>query len=423
MKKTFLLLLAAFVALTASAQTAREEIMANIRLSASNYIAYPEPTATLTPAPKGYKPVYISHYARHGSRWHTSTSSYTKPLKTLQKAADLGKLTPDGLKALAVLKDISRQAEGRAGELTAKGARQHRGIADRMYKNFPEVFRDGAHIDARSTVVIRCILSMMNECLQLQQHNKTLQITSDASAHDMYYMNDEYNAEVGKYAKSKAADSVVSAFYYKHVHPEALMTRLFNDPVYVKDSVNQYSLMGRLFSVASNMQSHDTELDLYYLFTPEELYQMWRYENLSWYHSLGPSALKQGMMPYYEKNLLRNILTTADSCLQLDVPGATLRFGHEVVVLPLACLMELDGAGKQYADPETLEEYWRNYKIFPMGCNIQLIFYRKKGSDDVLVKALLNEHEATLPVSSDVKPYYHWKDVREYYDQKLKAFK
>jgi hypothetical protein len=32
---------------------------------------------------------------------------------------------------------------------------------------------------------------------------------------------------------------------------------------------------------------------------------------------------------------------------------------------------------------------------------------------------LLNEREATLPVKTDVAPYYHWIDVRDYFIDKL----
>ena len=60
-----------------------------------------------------------------------------------------------------------------------------------------------------------------------------------------------------------------------------------------------------------------------------------------------------------------------------------------------------------------------------MGCNIQLVYYRpKKGkSGDILVKALLNENEATLPVHTDMFPYYRWKDVSAYFRNKLASYK
>ncbi|MEO4970249.1 histidine acid phosphatase, partial [Bacteroides uniformis] len=53
----------------------------------------------------------------------------------------------------------------------------------------------------------------------------------------------------------------------------------------------------------------------------------------------------------------------------------------------------------------------------------QFVFFRKKGSDDILVKVLLNEHEMKLPVESELAPYYHWKDVEAYYRNKLKAYR
>jgi len=129
-------------------------------------------------------------------------------------------------------------------------------------------------------------------------------------------------------------------------------------------------------------------------------------------------------MPFSQATLLENIIQTADTCVALRKPQATLRFGHEVCVMPLACLMELDNCGVVVEDMNDLDKYWQNYKIFPMGCNIQLIFYQpKKGEGDILVKALLNEREATLPITTDTPPYYKWNDLREYWSQKLNEYR
>ena len=92
--------------------------------------------------------------------------------------------------------------------------------------------------------------------------------------------------------------------------------------------------------------------------------------------------------------------------------------------MPLACLLELDNCGAVVEDMEKLDEQWRNYRIFPMACNIQLIFYRpEKGKGQILMKALLNEREVSLPVDTDTYPYYRWRDVRKYWTQKLRRFK
>ena len=126
-------------------------------------------------------------------------------------------------------------------------------------------------------------------------------------------------------------------------------------------------------------------------------------------------------MPFSQLNLLKNIIETADTVTQTQ---ATLRFGHEVCVMPLACLLELDNCGMAVEDLDELDTYLRNYRIFPMGCNIQLVFYRpKKGKDgDILVKAMLNERETYLPIETDNWPYYKWHDLRQYYLDKIAAF-
>ena len=93
------------------------------------------------------------------------------------------------------------------------------------------------------------------------------------------------------------------------------------------------------------------------------------------------------------------------------------------MVLPLACLLGLNGADLQTDDVASLEEKgWINYRIFPMASNIQMVFYRRSPADkDVLVKILLNENEATLPkaLKPVSGPYYRWSDVRKYYLNKI----
>lgn len=421
MKRFILLTVLCCFVLGLSAQTAKEEIFADIHRSAANHYAYPEPNFELTAPPAGYKPFYLSHYARHGSRYRVNPKDYSEPLRILREAEKDGVLTELGKKTLFTIDSLSRMAENRYGELTPLGARQHRGIAERMYKNFPEVFQGKAAVDARSTVVIRCILSMMAECLELQSCNPKLQIKNDASYYDMYYMNNE-DDYYRQQRRTPEVMAVKEAFRKEHLHPERLMKSLFTSQDYVKWKVDADKLMSYLFELAVIMQNHDTDIELYSLFTKEECYDLWQISNVDWYINYGPSPLTKGKMPYLEANLLENILNTADTCIVKRENSATLRFGHESCVLPLVCLLELGDYGYQTTDLNNLADAWRNYRIFPMACNVQLVFYRKKGSDDILVKVLLNEQEMKLPIESDKAPYYHWKDVEPYYRKKLTDF-
>lgn len=418
MKRFILLSFICCLTLHAFTQTAKDEIFSDIHRSASNFYAYPAPTGLVTAPPKDYEPFYLSHYGRHGSRFLSDPREYEVPLRIMREAEQYGVLTPLGKQVLCTLDSIARIAVDRYGELTPLGARQHRGIAERMYKNYPEVFHGETEVDARSTVIIRCILSMTAECLQLQSMNPKIRFKNDASYADMFYMNNE-DERFDWIRNEEEVVASIAGFRKKHLHPERLMNELFTDPDYVKWKIDGRELMSSLFKVAGNMQSHDISLDLYPVFTKEECYDLWLIENYRWYVNFGPSPLTKGKIPFVEADLLKNIFDTADTCIVKKENSATLRFGHEVCVLPLACLLELGDSGYQTDDADHVADVWRNYQLMPMACNIQFVFFRKKASNDILVKVLLNENEMKLPVESDIVPFYHWKDVESYYRNKL----
>ena len=421
MKRLLAILSVCALALSATAQTAREEIAANKYLSGSNYLDYDRqlPTKALTPAPKGYEPFYMSHYGRHGSRWLIGEGDYTNPINTLKEARTEGKLTPLGEETLKKLEEFFPTTKKRLGDLTTVGERQHHGIGRRMVEHFPELFKaKNLPIDARSTVVVRCILSMVAECEELMAANPTARIHNDVSESLQYYLNQPWEGKVRE--AGRKGDKEYNEYRLKYTHPERLMKQLFNDEQWVYNNVNAGALMRQLFEVAANMQSHDTDIELYSLFTDEEIYDQWRIRNVGWYLDYGAAPQSDAIMPFSQLNLLKNIIETADTVTQKQ---ATLRFGHEVCVMPLACLLELDNCGAQVENLDTLDNVWRNYRIFPMGCNIQLVFYRpKKGNGDILVKALLNEREARMPVATQQWPYYRWQDVRQYYLDKIARF-
>ena len=406
----------------ATAQTAHEELKANRYLSGSNYLDYDRQLSTtpLTPAPKGYEPFYMSHYGRHGSRWLIGEGDYTTPLNILRDAHEAGKLTAEGEAVLKKLEDFFPTTVKRLGELTTVGERQHHGIGSRLARNFPEIFKaKNVPIDARSTVVIRCILSMEAECEELAAANPTARIHNDVSESLQYYLNQGWSDRLRQ--ASRESRKVRNQYEQKYSHPERLMKLLFNDQQYVYDNIRASSLMRQLFEIAANMQSHDTDIELYSLFTDEETYDQWRMRNIGWYLDYAAAPQTGAIMPFSQLNLLKNIIETADTVRQTQ---ATLRFGHEVCVMPLACLLELGQCGAQVENLDTLDRVWRNYRIFPMACNIQLVFYRpKKGKKgDVLVKALLNEREMTMPGKPVSGPYYRWDDLRQYYLERINNF-
>ena len=440
MKKTIFPLFLLFFALYAAAQNAREEIKVNPYLGGDCYTAYQEPTKPLSPTPEGYEVCYFSHYGRHGSRYLIGKEAYDSPVKILQAAHDAGQLTDKGEDVLKKCIIIQNDAKGRIEELTPLGAQQHRAIARRLTERFPEIFGKENIIDAKSSTVIRCILSMANEMTELQGRNPNLNIKMDASAHDMYYMNfDDKELKKQKAPRDSEADKALKAFRKDKFDPTRVMNTLFKSEDYWKANVeNPDHFIGTyLWKVAQDQQSLELRksFSLLDIFTNDELYNLWLIKNADWYVKYGPSMLNGGTQIYTQRNLIRTIIAEAEASLsellkndnaRLSVPSAHMRFGHDVVVMPAACFMNLNGAGTAYDLDDLEKNRWYNYKIFPMASNIQIVFYRPTtpNAKDVLVKFLLNEEEANVPDLKAVKgPYYKWTDVKAYWENKLSKHK
>lgn len=408
---------------TVSAQHLKDDIKQNIRRSANSLMAYPGPQQRkLTPAPQGKQPFYISHYGRYGSHHLLQKEVFDAPYQVLDVADKAGKLTAKGQDVKRRLYKIRDDAYEELGELTLTGVRQQQMIAQRMVERFPEVFEDGTNVDARSTTVTRSILSMEQFLLQLTRMKPHLNVYHNATHRDMAFLNHQ-DRQLMKNKMDAMTQQRYNEFTKRYDKFNRLMRTLFNDMSYVKQHVDAKKLNDDLFMLASNMQNTElrNNITLYDIFTDQDLYYNWIKQNAWWYINYGSCSLNGGTQPYSQRNLLRKIINDADSCLKLKKPGVQLRFGHDVVILPLACLMDINHWGLATHRLGALgENGWNCYRIVPMAANIQLVFYRSNPDDqDVWVKVLFNEDEATLPLPDNDGPYYRWADFRSYYLKKL----
>lgn len=399
------------------AQTTKKEIYNDIYRTGSNYFAYPGPKQQkLTKAPEGYKPFYISHYGRHGSRYMSNNEYYVTAINKLDSAKLFGILSAKGQEVLEKLRIGYADAWHRDGDLSKLGARQHQQIAHRMFERFPELLSQPLKIDAKSSTSRRVMLSMFNFCQELQAMNPQLEIAMDASKHDFRWVVEDLTIKPAETPASEAYEQQRSAIFEGAHNPTRLMASLFTDVTKAETFVSGRDLMEALYNVAEDLQNvPELNIELIDVFTKDELFNMWQGYNAGWLLSTG---LVPGCTPYYEqqREVLDSIVSKADQVILKGEPTADLRFSHDSSVLPLAYLLGLKEARSGKADIPNLYKYISIDKIIPMAANIQMIFYCKEGSDDVLVKFLLNENETTLPeVKTDCAPYYHWKDLRAYY--------
>ena len=410
--KTRLLALLLLAATCAAAQPTPAQLASRPELTASIYHSYEYLPGPAAPVPDGYEPFYISHYGRHGSRYHSKEEAYAEPLAALRKADKAGALTPKGREVLAKVETLAADACKRYGDLSPRGVQEHRGIAERMFAAYPGVFStDGGRvcrIESRSTQVPRCILSMAAFNERLKELNPAIRATRDASARDLCYLANGPSLKASRGAASAVADSLTRV----RVNPDRFVKSLVTDPGCIDEPLD---LMEDLFMLAAITQdvSHLGIEPFYEIFTREELYALWECENVRRYLIMGPSARFGDPLVADAKPLLRNIVETADRVVagESDL-SASLRFGHDTYVVPLLALLRAEGA---YARVESLDDVaaaWNAHTVTPMGTNVQFIFFRNPETGDVRVRVLHNERDANLPLAGG--PYYPWKELKRY---------
>ena len=408
----------------------------------SNYYAYPTPNAKYTKAPTGYKPFYVSHYGRHGSRFDHTANDYHVLYNTLTKADSAGKLTELGKSLLERAKFLDEYAAPRAGDLTQLGVAQHQGIAKRMVKNFPEVFKNDAYIEAYASTSVRCVVSMAAFLEELRAQKPKLDIHQESGGYLMAFISPLNFGKIIEESNTPAWQKENEKLY-SHVSPARMMNAIFNDSTYVKKNIDAGDLFSKIYEIGNSLQgSPEIEFNFDDLWTDEDLAARWHAQNAWWYSVLGnnPFGKKEGLEN--ARPLLKNFIDVADKVIAADTAkadktakpakkiSATLRFGHDTVIFPFAALLQMENGtqntGIETADMENLHKVWRDYEISPMAANTQFVFYKsaKKGSP-VLVKVMQNEIEQKLPVTCDsatVKncpavPYYRWDDFRDFYNK------
>ena len=245
-----------------NAQTTKQEMFDNIEKTAGVYLAYPtEGFKPQTKAPKGYSPFYISHYGRHGSRYLISDQDYKWVIDLFESANEQKALTDLGKDVCKRLQALWPEVEGRGSDLTPLGVRQHQGIAYRMYNSFPEVFKGEKYISARSTIVLRCAMSMVAFGDKLKELNSKLKISYEASPKYMDYMN-FHTDESNRFTSDKTGPWVEEyrKFEEEKTNPDRLIKSLFSDSVFVRRNVNPHNLMWGLYWITSDMQDMETNL-------------------------------------------------------------------------------------------------------------------------------------------------------------------
>jgi len=404
--------------LSAQAQLTPGRILQNKYVVNGYNHSYETPVVEDTPAPEGFVPFYITHVGRHGSRYDLGEgANFVLVTESLQKAADI--LTPEGEEVLREVTLMKEASEGMYEMLSQRGCREHRGISARMMKRFPEVFSSSerTQVDAVSSVVQRCIVSMTNFLLEIGREHPSMEISMDTGDRYMRYLM-HWDSMGRRQQTTVRPDG--EQFLRDSLDVSRLYSALFTDTEKASGICDPYRFAKALFFCTTFTETMDMEdkVDLYRHFTLQELYILGANLSDRFYTENGNSLLYGTTTALQGKRLLRDFLEKADAAL---APGsrraADLRFSHDTAILPFCTLLGFSGMDIKVSQTEA-HRYVCMADQMPMGSNFQMVFYRSPSDSRTLVKILYNEKERLMPASlKPVQgPYYDWENLRSYLD-------
>ena len=414
MKRLILLAATAIFSLSAFAQSETpvvKYLKGDIRRAAFNTHSYEFDDVKDTPAPKGYKAFYISHYGRHGSRSDWGGPQYKKVRDLLMQAKEQNLLTPAGdslMREAALIYQLHNDMDGR---LTPRGVREHARLAERMYNRFPEVFQDGCkHLRAVSSTTPRCIVSMNGFTARLQALQPDLDMDLDTGEKFYAYIaRGENNTLIAR--TNKALADYRKTFQWDTV---AVYKTLFTDPAKAKKLIpDAYDFQNAIYDCARVSDPFEI---------PDNMFRYLPFENVVHFHELNylsaylnqcDSKLNGEIRIPRSQELVDTLISQADAVISGKVKkAADLCFGHDWPFLGLVCYLGLEGVSERYTVEEAAANWLPSY-FCPFAANLQMIFYRSEKNKDILVKFLMNERETRLPALKAVDGiFYRWNDVK-----------
>ena len=416
MKRTLIILAALFfgAALSYSQETPPPEVVALLkedpdRCGVNLHVYEFDPIVDTRP-PRGYKPFYISHYGRHGTRSESSGDSYLYVITRLEKADSLGILTEEGKSLLSEARAVYEAYDGREGRLTPRGQREHKQLAERMYKRFSGVFRNGSgNVRVQSSIVPRCLVSMASFIAELSACNPKLQynIVSDNIQQPLLTNG------ASKEQKSKV-NKMVRPLSKADVDTVQILSRLFTDPEAGREVIGPVDrFQRRICSTAKMSDNFDLEADMFRHLGTDVIYRYFDATNRHIYLTQCNSVeFGDVRMPRVEK-IVEAMAQQADEAIASGSVAADLRFGHDWPFLAMVCYLGLEGVGDRMSMDE-IPYKWFGPQYVCLACNLQMVFYRSRKGGPVLVKFLVNEKETLLRGLTPVQgPYYDWSLVRE----------
>jgi hypothetical protein len=396
-------------------------------LFAGTKTPYPVPMQQYTPAPAGFMPVFINHVGRHGSRFFTKAGSDVQVLQVLEQAQKARALTSLGEQLLAMTQKFVSIQKGNYENITGLGANEQRLIGNRLLCNYKHAFSGkGLEIFATHKVRTQQSAAAFLDSFATYPGKKEYKILPDSldTMLRFYDLSPEYQVYKKSAVVQQPVDSLLNDKKTSQFSQQ-VCSRIFT-PAFKTEAIafatNLYDVYCGQFSVPVEMEAHGyaaKSIDFSIAFTPQQLQWFAFINGAEDFLQKGAGRDTAGIQATVATPLLADFINTTSEVIDHNKQtDAILRFTHAEAISPFATLLGIPQASVPASSIYQYNKHWSAETIIPLSANIQWIVY--SNGADYLVKVLLNEKEATLPVPTQQAPYYKWEDVKRYYTKKLK---
>ena len=204
---------------------------------------------------------------------------------TFTEAAEAGNLTEYGLDYKRRFDSLYPEVRYRVGDLSRKGWKQQEKLAERMYKNFPKVFPDGAEVRAWTSTSTRCVMTMSAFCQGLKGMNPKIDLFENFGKVFLPAILPQDGSNPFRDKNFEQTPVKIPETWAQYidrtVDSKAILGRLFKDVDAAVKPDKQWNLVSYLWFFAQGMNSLDTDLDFNDLFTPQELIDLWKVDRKS----------------------------------------------------------------------------------------------------------------------------------------------
>ncbi|MCM1077713.1 MAG: hypothetical protein NC411_10185 [Bacteroides sp.] len=373
-------------------------------------VPYPDREADGLAYPDSLTPVFLNHVGRHGARFLSSSKYTTMLLRLLGRADSLNTITPMGRELTDICKFIVTKTAGRWGALDSLGMAEQRAIASRAFMAYPTLF-DGTKINAISSYVPRCVMSMYEFTHQLTRLNNKVEIYTSSGRQNSSLLRPWDNDEAYKdYIASEEWHKVYEDYLDEEVPVSVAERALGRTYPFNEGEARDVSMT--IYKVLAGCAASGIGLDLAKYFTQPEINALWRVENLHHYLTHSASTLSTAP-PALAAALLSELIATIDGAVSNENSfSVMLRFAHAETLMPLLALMHIHGCYYLTNYFDTVGLHWRDFFVVPMASNLQMILFRSQ-SGQYYVRTDLNEIPVPL-IPGRQTIYIPWATARDY---------